>query len=196
MIRSSLIEQGKRASLMSVLLSVLLAFAYAPLARFYGNQVEAWILNLGWAALGVNILRTVLSHLYKLDRLPFRRFDLVLTADTARPGEPFRLEVHCEARRGVIVGELSSTLEGINQSLTEKAGNGRRLHHEMQVMAEKVALRPGETRRFLAALPVPVNAPTSYKDPERRIRWRIVVKARVPDWGDLRDEFEVTVEPR
>lgn len=181
---------------MSVLLAVLVAFAYAPLARFYRGRWEGWLLAVGWAAVGLNLLRAVLGHLYRMERLPFRRFDLDLESDSAHPGESFQLEAECEARRKVALEEIATTLECINQNLAEHRGKERMLHRDRQVMAERVGLSPGERRRFSAVLPVPESGPASYKDPERRIRWRITLSARVSGWGELRDEFEVVVEPR
>lgn len=196
MIESSLIEQGKRTSLMSVLLAVLLILGYAPLARFYRNRWEGWLLALGWVAVGVNLLRAALGHLYRMDRLPFRRFDLSLESDRVHPGGSFRLEMACQARRQVVLDEVAMTLECINRSLTERGRTERVLHCDRQVMAENVVLSSGAGWRLSAVLPVPASGPASYQDPQRGVRWRILMTARVRSWGELRDEFEVGVAPR
>jgi len=196
MIESSLIEQGKRTSLMSVLLAVLLALGYAPLARFYRSRWEGWLLALGWAAVGINLLRAVLGHLYRMDRLPFRRFDLSLETDSVHPGESFRLEVVCQARREAVLDEVAMTLECIHQSLTERGRTEKVLHRDRQVVAENVLLGLGAAWRLSALLPVPTSGSPSYKDPQRGVRWRILVTALVRNWGELRDEFEVGVAPR
>lgn len=169
---------------MSVLLSVLLLCLWAPLARFYQSRWE----TLVWAAVLLNLARAVAGHFYRMDRLPFRRFDYGLEDDRARPGGSFAIEVTCEARKRVVLEEISIELQCVDQ--------GEVLHRVRGVMASQLHLAPGEARSFKSELQVPEDAPSSYKDAVDRIRWRVSLLAVAAGWGELKDEFEVTVAPR
>src|SRR3989304_8179900 len=99
MIWTSLIAQGKRRLWMSLFVALLIALVYIHFARFYQGRVSGWIL----AALGVpvllNLLRGALGLAYRLDRHPFRAFDLGLLSDQVGPGKVLQGELALEARR-------------------------------------------------------------------------------------------------
>jgi hypothetical protein len=195
MIRSSLIAQGKRRLLMSVLLAVLLSLVYLYLARFYQGRVDSWLLGVGWALILLNLLRAGLGALYHWDRQPFERFDLGLENDRARPGEAFRLEIVLRARRSLRLTRVAAQLRCIDQRVTTRGRVEKALHEEINVISEGLSVSPGNVRHFEIELPVPPDAPTTFKDSEGRIRWTISLDAEVADYGVLHDEFEVAVAP-
>lgn len=195
MIRTSLIAQGKRQGLMSVLLAVLLLLLYFHLARFYRDRVDGWILAIGWALVILNVLRAGLGFAYRLDRHPFRRLDLELEDDRAQPGGDLRIHIELESRRRTVLERLTAELHGVRE---RGAGSARRestLVLEKRRVADDLALAPGDQHRFEVALPVPAGAPFSFRDSHERIRWSLRLEAAVKDWGLLSDTFDVTVGP-
>jgi hypothetical protein len=195
MIWTSLIAQGKRRLLMSVLLAVLLSFVYFYLSRFYRDRVDGWILVIGWVVILLNLARAVLGALYRLDRHPFSRFDLGLEDDRARPGRAFRLWLVLQARRPVKVERLTAELRCLEEKLGVGEQGAKVLHRQERVVSEGLSVARGSGHRFEVELPVPAGAPFSYKDVQGRIRWSISILGEVADWEVVRDEFEVTVAP-
>jgi len=195
MIWSSLIAQGKRRLLMSVLLAVLLSLVYLYLARFYQERVDSWLLGVGWALILLNLLRVGLGALYRWDRQPFERFDLGLEDDRARPGEAFRLEIVLRARRSLSLTRVAAQLRCIDEKVTTRGRVEKPLHEEINVISEGLSVSPGTSQHFEIELPVPPGAPTTFKDSQGRIRWTISLDAEVADYGVLHDEFEVAVAP-
>ena len=180
---------------MSVLLSVLLSLVYLYLFRFYRGRVDSWLLGVGWALIFINLSRAGLGALYRWDRQPFQRFDLGLEDDRARPGEAFRLEIMLQARRALRLTRVAAQLRCIDQKVTARGRVEKPLHEKVNVIAEGLSVAPGASQHFEIELPVPVDAPTTFKDSEGRIRWTISLDAEVADYGVLHDEFEVAVAP-
>ncbi len=195
MIRTSLIAQGKRRLLMSVLLAVLLSLVYLYLARFYQGRVDSWLLGVGWALILLNLLRAGLGALYRWDRQPFEQFDLGLEDDRARPGEAFRLEIVLRARRSLSLTRVAAKLRCIDQKVTPRGRVETSLHEEINVISEGLSVSSGAGQHFKIELPVPPGAPTTFKDSQGRIRWTISLDAEVADYGVFHDEFEVAVAP-
>ena len=195
MIWSSLIAQGKRRLLMSVLLAVLLSLVYLYLARFYQERVDSWLLGVGWALILLNLLRVGLGALYRWDRQPFERFDLGLEDDRARPGEAFRLEIVLRARRSLSLTRVAAQLRCIDEKVTTRGRVEKPLHEEINVISEGLSVSPGTSQHFEIELLVPPDAPTTFKDSQGRIRWTISLDAEVADYGVFHDEFEVAVAP-
>jgi hypothetical protein len=195
MIWTSLIAQGKRQLVMSVLLAVLLTFIYFYLDRFYQASVGGWILGIGWVLVVGNLLRAVLGALYRWDRQPFRRFDLGLRDDRVCPGEAFHLELVLQAKRSTELARLSAELRCFAESVTQRGREREMLHDERRIVTESLSVTPNGGHRFEVELPVPPGAPSTFKDSGSRIRWEICIDADVVDWGVLRDEFGVTVTP-
>ncbi len=195
MIRTSLIAQGKRRLLMSVLLAVLLSLVYLYLARYYQGRIDGWLLGVGWALILVNLFRAGLGGLYRWDRQPFARFDLGLEDDRARPGEAFRLEIMLQARRALSLTRVAVQLRCIDQKITPRGRVENPLHEKVNVVSEGLSISPGASQHFEIELPVPSDAPTTFKDSQGRIRWTISLDTEVADYGVLHDEFEVAVAP-
>lgn len=195
MIWTSLIAQGKRRLLMSVLLSVLIALVYLYLARFYQSRIEGWLIGVGWLAVLLNLLRAGLGALYRWDRQPFARFDLGLEDDRTRPGGAFRLELVLRARRALTLTRVAAQLRCIDQKVTTRGRVENPLHEEVNLVSEGLSVAPGASERFEIELPVPSDAPTTFKDAQGRIRWTISLDAEVQEYGVLHDEFEVAVAP-
>jgi hypothetical protein len=195
MIWSSLIAQGKRRLLMSLLLAVLLSLFYLYLARFYQERVDSWLLGVGWALILLNLLRAGLGALYRWDRQPFERFDLGLEDDRARPGGAFRLEIVLRARRSLSLTRVAAQLRCIDEKVTTRGRVEKPLHEEINVISEGLSVSPGTSQHFEIELLVPPDAPTTFKDSQGRIRWTISLDAEVADYGVFHDEFEVAVAP-
>ena len=195
MIWTSLIAQGKRQVLMSILLAILLSFIYFYVARFYRTSIDGWILGIGWVVVIGNLLRTLLGALYRWDRQPFRRFDLGLHDDRVRVGQAFRLELVLQARRTLELVRLAVDLRCFDEKVTERGREQDVLHEQRRVVSEGLSVSADGKHRFEVELPVPSGAPSSFKDSGGRIRWSISIDAEVVDWGTLRDEFGVTVAP-
>ena len=156
MIWSSLIAQGKRRLLMSVLLAVLLSLVYLYLARFYQERVDSWLLGVGWALILLNLLRAGLGALYRWDRQPFERFDLGLEDDRVRPGEAFRLEnrapsatiLEPDARRGPASLRRSKSHDTGPCRETLARGDQRRIGGVVGLTRREPAFRNRASRTF------------------------------------------------
>jgi hypothetical protein len=193
MIWTSLIAQGKRRLWMSLFVAILIALVYIHFARFYQGRVSGWIL----AAFGVpallNLVRAALGLAYRLDRHPFRDFELGLTSDQAGPGKPFEVELVLEARRRGALRRLDLELRAIRQKYGERASAV--LHRETRTVERELALEPGLRKSYRVSLELPANAPYSFRSMEGKLVWVLAVEAEIADWGTLRDEIEVTVAP-
>ena len=56
MIWTSLITQGKRELLMSVLVATLIAVVFFHFARFYQESASSWLFTIGWVPVLLNLL--------------------------------------------------------------------------------------------------------------------------------------------
>lgn len=193
MIRASLIAQGKRSLVMSLLLAVLVFFIYLYLD--YRGLVKGWILTAGWGLVILNLLRAGLGLAYHLRRHPFRRFELGLRDDRVQPGGAFHLELVIESRRPVVLRCLTARLRCLSQIAKEGGREDALIHALQRVVVQDLGLESGTGRRYEVELPVPADAPFSYKDFQGHITWTVAVTADVTEWGVLSDEFNVTVFP-
>ncbi len=195
MIWTSLIAQGKRRLWMSLFVAILIALVYVHFARFYQGRVSGWIL----AALGVpallNLLRAALGLAYRLDRHPFRAFDLGLLSDQVGPGKALEVELGLEARRPGALTRLDLELRAIRRRY---AAGGREisvLHRDVRQVERELVLEPGLRKSYRVSIDLPTNAPYSFRSKEGKLVWIVAVEAEVAGWGALRDEIEVTVAP-
>ncbi|MGH9333401.1 MAG: hypothetical protein ACRD21_06575 [Vicinamibacteria bacterium] len=195
MIWTSLIAQGKRRLWMSLLVATFVALVYVHFARFYQGRVSAWIL----AALGLpvflNLLRAALGLAYRLDRHPFRSFDLGLLTDQVGPGQTLEVALALSARRPTTLSRLQVELRATRQRTLEKGREISILHRDLEPVEEGLALEPDSPKSYRVAFKLPPSAPYSFRSMEGKIVWLVMVSAEVAGWGELRDEIEVTVAP-
>lgn len=196
MIWTSLIAQGKRKLWMSLLVAAFVALVYLHFARFYQGSVSGWILALGWIAILANLLRAAGTLAYHLERHPFRTADLGLASDQVPPGKSFELELRTAMRRPAKLNRIAAALRCTRRRSLD---DGRRelsvLHDQEQVLDRDVSTEASAEKTYHVSLPVPADAPYSYRSMEGKIAWIIAVVADVEGWGELRDEIEVTVAP-
>ncbi len=195
MIWTSLIAQGKRRLLLSLLLAVLAFVVYFHLARSYQGFVMGWILAVGWVLVVLNLLRAGLGLLYRLDQQPFRRFDLGLQDDRVSPGGCLQTELIIEARRPTQLSLLAVELKCIRIETDRPSRRETVLYQQEKRIVEDLSFDRDECRRLQVEVQVPEEAPFSYRDFQGRIRWSLLVVAEVTRWGVLRDEFDLTVSP-
>jgi sporulation-control protein spo0M len=125
-----------------------------------------------------------------------RGLDLGLEDDRTRPGGAFRLQLLLECRRSTVLERLTAELRGVRERPGDPDSRQTLLVSEVRQLAGDLTLGPGDRRRFDAEIPVPSDAPCSFRDPQVRIRWSLCIEAAVTDWGTLRDVFDVSVVPR
>jgi hypothetical protein len=195
MIWTSLIAQGKRRLWMAFFVAVLVALIFIHLARFYQGRVSSWILAAFGVPVLLNLLRAALGLAYRLDRHPFRNFDLGLMSDQVGPGKPFEVELVLEARRRGTLTRLDLELRAIRQRYGQRNRESAVLHRSARTVERELALEPGLRKSYRVSLDLPANAPCSFRSMEGTLVWVVAVDAEVADWGTLRDEIEVTVAP-
>jgi hypothetical protein len=193
MIWTSLIAQGKRRLWMSLFVAILIALLYIHFARFYQGRVSGWILAAFGAPVLLNLVRAALGLAYRLDRHPFRDFELGLMNDQAGAGKPFEVELVLEARRRGALRRLDLELRAIRQKYADRKSSV--LHRDVKTIERELALEPGLRKSYRVSLDLPANAPYSFRSMEGKLVWVLAVEAEVADWGTLRDEIEVTVAP-
>ena len=195
MIWSSLIAQGKRQLLMSVLVATLIAVVFFHFARFYQESASSWLFTIGWVPVLGNLLRAALNLLYRLDRQPFRMFDVGLESDEVAPGDAFAIEIRLETRRETTLRRMAAELRCTRQKSTDRGRQLSVLDANVQVLEENLELGSGAKKDYRVSLRVPPDAPFSFRSMEGKIAWTLHVTVDVESWGQLRDEFEVTVAP-
>ncbi|HEY7700061.1 MAG TPA: hypothetical protein VIE88_16670 [Vicinamibacteria bacterium] len=193
MIWTSLIAQGKRRLWMSLFVAILVGLLYIHFARFYQGRVSGWILAAFGAPVLLNLVRAALGLAYRLDRHPFRDFELGLMNDQAGAGKPFEVELVLEARRRGALRRLDLELRAIRQKYADRKSSV--LHRDVKTIERELALEPGLRKSYRVSLDLPANAPYSFRSMEGKLVWVLAVEAEVADWGTLRDEIEVTVAP-
>jgi len=195
MVWTSLIAQGKRRLLMSLFVAILFSLVYLHFARFYQDRVSAWILILIAVPLTLNLIRTAVMLVYQLGRHPFSVLDLGLSSDQASPGGSFELEIRAETKRNVSLTRIEADLRCTQHKSSEHGKQIAMLHQQNLVLAKDIALEPGARQTFRGILRVAADSPYSFRSMEGKIRWTIHVLVEVGDWGELRDELEVTLAP-
>jgi len=195
MIWTSLIAQGKRRLWMSLFAAILVVLIYIHFARFYQGRVSGWILAAFGVPVLLNLLRAALGLAYRLDRHPFRDFELGLVNDQIGPGKPLEVELVLEARRPGALSRLELELRAIRQKYGERGRMSSVLHREVKTVDRELALEPGLRKSYRVSIDLPANAPYSFRSMEGKLVWVVAVEAEVAGWGTLRDEIEVTVAP-
>ncbi len=196
MIWSSLITQGKRQLVMSVLVATLIAVVFFHFARFYQESASSWLFTIGWVPVLLNLLRAALNLLYRLDRQPFRTLDLGLESDEVAPGGAFAIEIRLEARRETTLRRMSAELRCTRQKSTDRGRQQSVLDSSERVLEKNLELGSGARKDYRVSLSVPPAAPFSFRSMEAKIAWTLHVTVDVEGWGEFTDELEVTVGPR
>ena len=196
MIWTSLIAQGKRQLLMSVLVATLIAVVFFHFARFYQGSALSWLFTIGWVPILLNLLRAALNLVYRLDRQPFRLFDVGLESDQASPGGAFAIEIRLATRRVTTLRRMAAELRCTRQKSTERGRQLSVLDSNEKVLEKSLELGIGANKEYRVSLPVPPGAPFSFRSMEGKIAWTLHVTVDVEGWGELMDELEVTVQPR
>ena len=185
---TSLIGRGKRRSLLSVSGIVLGALFFVHLGGFYG-----W--SLPWKAGGVLValfvIRAVGATVWFLGRHPFAVCDLGLSEAVA-PGGAVRCAVRIVCRRPVEIVKFR-----ISVTAESRDGGGvsaRLLSLDREVLGP-AALAKGQRLEASAALPLPEEAPFSYRSFEGRIRWLARARLEVADGDAFEEEIEFLVAP-
>lgn len=195
MIWTSIIAQGKRSLLMSLLVAVLVALIYFPIARFYQGSVAGVILWLGWVPVLLNLLRAGLNLVYRLQRHPFQTLDLGIAGDQVAPGKAFLVEIRSKPRRAETLKRLSLELRCTRQKHMEKGRQTAILHSDETTLVSDRPMDVGREEVYRAELPIPNDAPYSFRSMQGKISWGIYVFVEVEGWGLLEDALEVTVAP-
>lgn len=195
MIWTSLIAQSKRQLLMSLLVATLVAVVYYHFARFYQGSASSWLFAIGWAPVALNWLRAGLNLLYRLDHQPFRSIDLGLESDQVAPGNAFAIELRFETRRKTTIRRLAAELRCTQQKSTERGRQRSVLASDERLLDEDIELDAGAQKDYRVSLPVPRDAPFSFRSMESKIAWVLHVSVDVDGWGELREELELTVAP-
>lgn len=195
MIWTSLIAQGKRQLWMSLFLATLVAVVFYHFSRFYQGTSSSWLFTIGWIPVVLNWLRAGLNLLYRLDRQPFRNIDVGLESDQVAPGGAFSIEVRLETRRETKIHRVGAELRCTRQKSTDRGRQRSMLASDERVLDENLELPVGAKKEYRVSLPVPPDAPFSYRSMEGKISWTLHVVVDVDGWGELRDELEVSVAP-
>ena len=195
MIWTSLIAQGKRRLWMSFFVATLVGVVYFHFARFYQGTSVAWLFAIGWVPVVLNWLRAGVGLWYRLDRHPLETLDLGLVADQVAPGKAFEIEVRAKTRRDTDLSRLSAELRCTRQKNSEKGRKRAILTRTEKVLEENRQMPVGTSETYRAQLPVPADAPFSFRSMEGKIYWTIHIDLHIDGWGVLSDELEVTVAP-
>jgi SpoOM protein len=195
MVWTSLIDQGKRRSWMSLFLATLVALVFYHVARFYQGSISTWVLVLLGIPVALNLLRAALGLVYRLDRHPFHVLDLGLVRDQVAPGQSLEIDLVLEARRKATLTRLSAELRAVRQRNAPAGRTVEDLHSDAKSLEEGLALEPGLRKSYRVAFDLPAAAPYSFRSMEGKIVWLVRVEAEVEGWGELRDEIEITVAP-
>ena len=195
MIWTSLIAQGKRRLWMSLFVALLVTLIYFHFARFYQGSTASWLFALGWIPVLLNLLRAVLGLVYRLDRHPFRLLDLGIASDQVPPGQPFDVEIRVQSRRASVLRALRVELRCTRIEVAERGRKSEVLERFEEVVEQGLEMPVGFETSFHVSLPVPAEAPFSYRSMERKIQWALFVDVSVDEWGELQEELEVAVAP-
>ncbi len=186
---TSLVVRGKRRSLLSLSGIVLGALFFLQLARFYGWSLP-WIV-LG-VVVGLFVVRSMGATVWFLSRHPFASGDLGLS-EAAVPGGAVRCAVRILARRAVEIEKLQITLTAESR---DSAGTTKRLFTDSRELLERTALPPGgDPLEAAAEIPLPEDAPLSYRSFEGRVRWLARARLEVSGYGAFEEEIEFLVAP-
>lgn len=116
----------------------------------------------------------------------------------ARPGDEITLEVIATSRSETPIDFFDLTFEGEESvSVLNDSGafrDARTIVKKVERLRDKGTLSEGE-HRFEAHFTVPVDAPGSYTGVMTTIRYEVRLHVSIPWWPDLRETYELLVEP-
>ena len=198
---TSLVAPLRRRTMISGGGAVLGALFYLHLARFYGWSL-LWI--LGGLVVAALVLRSLGSALWAWSRQPFAECDLGLM-EVAAPGGFVRAVVRVEARRPIRIRRATARL--VLESRTTD-GETRQSCRVECALSLGHRLDPGQRAEAEVALPVPEDAPFSFRSFGSEARIRCLVRVRLetappgepPDATDdgfppVDQEIEVLIAP-
>lgn len=158
------------------------------LGGFYGWSAP-W--TVGAVAVGALVLRSVGSALFFLSRHPFAVCDFGLS-EAAVPGGAVRCAARIVARRPVAAAAVRFSLTAESRGASRET---RRLFSAEREAGRAVALEVGREFEDGADLPVPEDAPFSYRSFEGRLRWLARAEVAVEGYGTFAEEIEVLMAP-
>ena len=158
------------------------------LGGFYGWSLP-W--TIGAVAVGALVLRSVGSALFFLSRHPFAVCDFGLS-EAAVPGGAVRCAARIVARRPVAAAAVRFSLTAESRGASRET---RRLFSAEREAGRAVALEVGREFEDGADLPVPEDAPFSYRSFEGRLRWLARAEVAVEGYGTFAEEIEVLMAP-
>lgn len=185
---TSLITRDQRRAWLSISGFVLGALLFVHLAGFYGWTVP-WIVAA--ALLGAFVVRAVGAAGWFLVRQPFRACDLGLTEAVA-PGGAIRCVIRILPRRAVEIEEIRVGCRG---ERSEAGGVSERLFEVERRVVRNTRLAAGEAVEFEAELPIPEDAPFSYRSFAGRIRCLVRARLETSALGVTEEEIEVLLAP-
>ena len=185
---TSLIARDKRRSLLSLSGTVLGALFVVHLANFYGWTVP-WV--VAGILVALFVIRAAGGAVWFLARHPFATCDLGLSEATI-PGGAIRSAIRIVSRRPVEIKDLRITLTAERR---DAAGASRELLSLTRELLSGRALAAGERLEVAAALPVPEDAPFSYRSFEGRLRWLVEARLDAKGFGIAEEVIEVLVAP-
>lgn len=117
----------------------------------------------------------------------------------AHPGDEVPIVVTLESHSETPIDFVELTWAGTETvslaSDGEQMANERPIVHRVIRLREKGTLDEGK-HRFEARVKVPVDAPGSYVGIRVTIRYEVRIHVAIPWWPDLREAFDLLVEPR
>ncbi len=120
------------------------------------------------------------------------RFVLTLAPLAPLPGDAVRLEWSLKGDPSRI-SRLRLLLEGRRETIKRSRKSS---HTEKTVLHESTLVdttNPHEARSGAVLFNIPHDAPASFEDYPRKIVWEIKVRATIPGWPDVEDDYVFTV---
>ncbi len=195
---TSLVAPARQRALLAVGGTMLGALLYVHLGRFYGWTLP-WM--LGAAPVAALCLRSIVANLWFFARQPFAECDLGL-AEAGAPGGTVGAAIRVVARRPVEIRRVSMRLR------LERRGPGGKLDElfrSEESLLESKRLREGERAEDATRLPVPDDAPFSFRSLGSEVRIRCLVRVRLesgppgepeaPAFPVAEQELEVLIAP-
>ena len=108
------------------------------------------------------------------------------------PGGVVGVALEIRARRRVRIQEARVTLTGERRDLE---GRTHILFRETRVLATETTLTPGERLRREDELPVPADAPASWRLEQERVRWIVAASVRAKGFATVREQLVIPVTP-
>lgn len=123
--------------------------------------------------------------------------DLKMPA-AVHPGEQVEVTLSLDSPSETPIDFIELTLVGEEilslQADGQNRGASRPIVHEVARLAEKGTLAEGK-HRYEARFEIPRDAPASYLGVRMTIRYEVHIHVSIPWWPDLRETYELLVEP-